>query len=111
MMVSEAQHRIDLNTLRGVVPNQIGLQDAGAADGRTFAKLDPATGRVICQVARSGSSDVARAGDAARRAQPEWAALTVVKRGDILRQIALLMREHREAIASLVVRETGKSKK
>ena len=37
--------------------------------------------------------------------------MTVVKRGDILRQIALLMREHRDAIAALVARETGKSKK
>jgi acyl-CoA reductase-like NAD-dependent aldehyde dehydrogenase len=111
MIVSEAQHRIDLTTIPAVVPNQIGWQDARATDGRTFAKVDPATGREICQVARSGSADVARAVDAARRAQPEWAALTVVKRGDILRQIALLMREHREAIASLVARETGKSKK
>jgi acyl-CoA reductase-like NAD-dependent aldehyde dehydrogenase len=34
-----------------------------------------------------------------------------VKRGEILRQIALLMREHRDAIATLVARETGKSKK
>src|SRR5205085_12112676 len=44
-------------------------------------------------------------------AQPAWGQLTVVKRGDILRQIAILMREHREAIATLVARETGKSKK
>ena len=35
----------------------------------------------------------------------------MVRRGDILRQIALLMREHRDAIATLVARETGKSKK
>ena len=37
--------------------------------------------------------------------------MTVVKRGDILRQIALLMREYRDAIVSLVAKETGKSKK
>jgi aldehyde dehydrogenase (NAD+) len=47
----------------------------------------------------------------AKAAQPAWAALTVVKRGDILRQIALLMREHRDAIAALVAMETGKSRK
>jgi aldehyde dehydrogenase (NAD+) len=34
-----------------------------------------------------------------------------VKRGDILREIAMLMRTHRTAIADLVSRETGKSKK
>jgi acyl-CoA reductase-like NAD-dependent aldehyde dehydrogenase len=35
----------------------------------------------------------------------------VVKRGDILREIAILMRTHRATIADLVARETGKSKK
>ena len=40
-----------------------------------------------------------------------WAATTVVKRGEILRQIAILMREHRTALATLVSRETGKSLK
>ena len=37
--------------------------------------------------------------------------MTVVKRGDVLRQIAMLMRERRDLIAGLVARETGKSKK
>ena len=111
MLVSEAQDRIDLTSVPAVIPNQIGSEDARAAEARTFAKVDPATGREICQVARSSAADVARAVARARQAQPAWAALTVVKRGDILRQIATLMRDHRDAIASLVSRETGKSRK
>jgi aldehyde dehydrogenase (NAD+) len=103
--------RVDVTAIPAVVPNLMGGQDARATDGRTFDKLDPATGRVICQVARSDRADVALAVKLAKEAQPAWAALTVVKRGDILRQIALLMREHRAAIADLVARETGKSKK
>ena len=101
----------DLSAIPAVVPNLIGGADALAMDGRTFAKLDPATGREVCRVARSSAADVALAVEAAKRAQPAWAALTVVKRGDILRQIALLMRERRSLIADLVSRETGKSKK
>jgi alpha-ketoglutaric semialdehyde dehydrogenase len=111
MIVSEARHRIDLTVIPAVVVNQIGAQDARAADGRTFAKVDPATGDEICQVARSSSADVRMAVERAKKAQPDWAATTVVKRGDVLRQIAILMREHREALATLVARETGKSKK
>ena len=65
----------------------------------------------MCEVARSSAADVELAVARAKAAQPAWAAMTVVKRGDILRQIALLMREHRDAIASLVAKETGKSKK
>ena len=101
----------DLQSVPSVVPNHFGYQDAGASDGRTFAKIDPATGRAICQVARSTTADVQRAVEIAQKAQPAWAATTVVRRGDILRQLALLMRDHRTAIAELVAKETGKSRK
>jgi acyl-CoA reductase-like NAD-dependent aldehyde dehydrogenase len=113
MIVTRAAQRgpIDISTIPAVIPNLVDGIDTHASDGRTFAKVDPATGGTICEVARSSRADVQAAVDAARRSQPGWAALTVVKRGDILRQIALLMRERREAIASLVARETGKSKK
>jgi aldehyde dehydrogenase (NAD+) len=94
-----------------VIPNQIGGRDYAARDGRTFQKFDPATGQVLCSVVRSSSAEVDCAVRAAKAAQPAWAALTVVKRGDILRNIALLMREHRDAMAALVAKETGKSKK
>jgi aldehyde dehydrogenase (NAD+) len=93
------------------IPNLIDGKDCPAADAGTFAKIDPATGKEICRVARSRGADVGAAVAAARRAQPAWAAMTVVRRGDILRQIALLMRERRADIADLVARETGKSKK
>ena len=101
----------DIRVIPAIVPNQIDGQGVPAADGRTFSKIDPATGREICRVARSGAADVRLAVDAARRAQPAWAAMTVVRRGDILRQVALLMRDRRDALAELVARETGKSKK
>lgn len=94
-----------------VVLNQLGGVPTAAADGRTFSKRDPANGRVLCEVARSSENDVKRAVELARRAYPAWSAMTVVKRGEILRQIAMLMREHRQAIAALVARETGKSVK
>jgi alpha-ketoglutaric semialdehyde dehydrogenase len=102
---------LDLTVIPSVVPNQIGGGDTLAVEGRTFQKIDPATGRPICEVARSTAADVRRAVEIAVKAQPGWAATTVVRRGEILRQIALLMREHRSAIAELVARETGKSKK
>jgi alpha-ketoglutaric semialdehyde dehydrogenase len=97
--------------LPDIIPNQIGGVDKPAHDGRTFAKVDPATGKLLCRVAQSSNDDVERAVAAAKQAQPAWADLTVVKRGDILREIAILMRTHRAAIAELVSRETGKSKK
>jgi len=102
---------IDLSSIPAVIPNLIGGKDALPAEGRVFAKIDPATGGEICKVARSTAADIRAAVERARQAQPAWAATTVVKRGDILRRIAILMQEHRAALADLVSRETGKSRK
>ena len=109
-MTAAASGAIDLS-IPSTIHNQIGGQESRALDGRSFAKLDPATGREICQVARSTRADVELAIELARKAQPAWAAQTVAKRGEILRRTAILMQEHREAIAALVARETGKSRK
>ena len=46
----------------------IGGEWVEAADGRTFATIDPATGEEICEVAQAGPEDVDRAVDAAREA-------------------------------------------
>ena len=101
----------NVGTIPSTVLNQIGADFLPSTDGRMFTKKDPATGRALCDVARSGAADVELAVAKAKAAQPAWAATTVVRRGDVLRSIALLMREHRDAIASLVAKETGKSKK
>jgi alpha-ketoglutaric semialdehyde dehydrogenase len=101
---------IDLS-IPAIVPNQMGGHDRAATDNRTFSKMDPATGSECCRVARSSAADVTSAVECAKKAQPAWAATTVVKRGEILRRIAILIQEHRGAIADLVARETGKSRK
>lgn len=111
MLTAASSGNVNLSAIPDVIPNQLGGIDARAADGRTFSKIDPATGRIMCQVARSTEADVRQAIALARQAQPAWAATTVVRRGDLLRQIALLMREHRTEIAGLVAKETGKSRK
>jgi len=59
--------------LPDIIPNQIGGLDRPAHDGRTFAKIDPATGTLLCRVAQSSADDVERAVAAAKRAQPAWA--------------------------------------
>ena len=64
---------IDLSRIPEVIPNLVGGKEAAAADGRSFSKLDPATGREICQVARSGADDIGSAVACAKAAQPAWA--------------------------------------
>ncbi len=110
-MVTATQAAGGRLAMPAVVPNDVAGDDRPAADGRTFAKMNPATGQELCRVARSGAADVAEAVARARAAQPAWAALTPVRRGEILRDLALLLREHRAEIAGLVSLETGKSRK
>jgi aldehyde dehydrogenase (NAD+) len=101
----------DLSLIPARIPNQIGHLDSMADGGGSFTKMNPATGQPLCEIARSTRTDVELAVKTAKAAQPAWAAMTVVRRGDILRQIAVLMRERRDHIATLVAMETGKSKK
>ena len=90
------------------VTNLVAGESSPAASGEWLDKLRPADGSLLCRVARSGAEDVDRAVAAARAAQPEWAARTAVERGDMLRDLALLLRERREEASAVVVEETGK---
>ncbi len=94
-----------------LVPNWIAGQDRPSTAGRTFDKLDPTNGRPVCQVARSDADDIAEAIAVAQSVQPGWGTETVARRGEILRDTAILMEQHREELAALVSRETGKSRK
>jgi aldehyde dehydrogenase (NAD+) len=90
------------------IPNLIGETRAKAASGAWLDKLRPADGTLLCRVARSGVDDVAAAVSAARAAQPAWAERTPVERGDLVRELALLLRERSEEASTLVAEETGK---
>ncbi|MBM2822908.1 MAG: aldehyde dehydrogenase [Thermoleophilia bacterium] len=95
-----------------VVPTEISNFVDGravpAASGQSIEKLRPADETLLCRAARSGAEDVAAAVSAARAAQPEWAERTAVERGDIVREVALLLRERREEASAIVAEETGK---
>ncbi len=91
------------------VPNLVAGEPVAAASGEWLEKLRPADGAPLYRLARSRAEDVAAAVAAARAAQPGWAARTVVERGDLLREIALDLRERRERLSELVAVETGKS--
>ncbi|MBI3402939.1 MAG: aldehyde dehydrogenase [Acidobacteria bacterium] len=93
------------------IHNCIAGREASPAAGEWFDKLNPATGKRLCEVARSHAADVDAAVAAAAAAQPAWADTTPVRRGDILRDVANAMHARRDDIARVVAAETGKSTK
>ena len=90
------------------VENLIDGRLVPARSGEWLEKIRPADETTLCRVARSGADDVADAVAAARAAQPAWAERTAVERGDVARDLALLLREQREEASAIVAEETGK---
>ncbi len=90
------------------VSNLIGGEAVPATSGEWLDKLRPADGTLLCRLARSGADDVAAAVSAAREAQPSWAERTAVERGEIVRELALRLRDRRDDASEIVVAETGK---
>jgi alpha-ketoglutaric semialdehyde dehydrogenase len=90
------------------VPNLIGGRVVPPRTGAWLDKIRPTNETLLCRVARSGADDAAAAVAAARDAQPEWAERTAVARGDVVRELALLLRERRDEASAIVAEEAGK---
>jgi len=88
----------------------IGGERPGAADGRTFETLDPATGEPIAVGAHAGAEDVDRAVRAARAAFEDgpWASMAAADRGALIQRLAQLVEEHADELAELESLDNGK---
>jgi acyl-CoA reductase-like NAD-dependent aldehyde dehydrogenase len=87
----------------------IGEDRPEAADGRTFATFDPATGRELARVAHAGPQDVERALAAARAAfEGPWGALPAAARERLLLALALAVEEHAPQLAQIESLDNGK---
>lgn len=84
--------------------------DCDAQDGQTFDVINPATGKVLAQVARCGIDDVDRAVQAARHAfnDRRWCGLSPSERKQILLRYAKLLEENQQQIALLESLDMGK---
>ena len=68
---------------------------------------DPSNGQVLASVPECSEEDVDRAVRAAAAAQVEWRVLTPRSRAEKLRELAVLIREHREELATLDAWDAG----
>jgi len=77
--------------------------------GDSIPVIDPSNGETFAQIARGGAADIDRAVTAARRAfDGAWGRSTAVERGRLMRRWADLVDAHREELALLEARDTGK---
>ena len=79
-----------------------------AADGKSLAVFNPATGKEIGRVAHASTADLDRALAAAQKGFEVWRDMPAIERNKIMRKAAGLMRERAGDIAALLTQEQGK---
>jgi len=88
--------------------NFIGGDWAEATSDEVRQIVSPVTGETLAEVPDASEQDIARAAQAAREAQPKWAALSAWDRAKICHAIADVIDERREDMARELTLEQGK---
>jgi succinate-semialdehyde dehydrogenase/glutarate-semialdehyde dehydrogenase len=86
----------------------VGGEWCGAARGRLYPVLDPATGDEVASVPDMDEDDADRSISAAAAAFESWSATSPKIRAAFLHEWSRLILENRDRLAGLVVREQGK---
>lgn len=88
----------------------MGGERVAAAEGKTFAVIEPAQGEPFAEVAEAGLADIKRAVQVAYKAFDEgkWPRLSATERGRILLKASILLRERLVDIAVIEARNAGK---
>jgi lactaldehyde dehydrogenase/glycolaldehyde dehydrogenase len=93
-------------------PSHVGMYIDGVWLAQTSAGQveveNPANGAVVATVPDGHADHAEAALDAARRAQPGWAAVPAAERGRLVSLLADAVRDNRELLARIVVAEQGK---
>jgi len=75
---------------------------------KMISVVNPATEEVVSEFPSGTIDDVNRAVVAAEKAQKPWAAQPAIRRASHLRELANLIRDHRERLAHVITQEQGK---
>jgi 1-pyrroline dehydrogenase len=97
MSVAVSQHK-----------NFVGGEWVDSTGGETMEVLNPSTGEVIAEVARSTAEDANHAVEAAKNALPEWLETTPGERAELLFKLADLIEENADELAALESKNVGK---
>jgi aminobutyraldehyde dehydrogenase len=97
MSVAVSQHK-----------NFVGGEWVDSSGGETMEVLNPSTGEVIAEVARSTAEDANRAVEAAKAALAEWLEATPGERAELLFKLADVIDENADELAALESKNVGK---
>jgi aldehyde dehydrogenase (NAD+) len=80
-----------------------------ASSGKTFKKINPASGEAIFECQAGSERDVEAAVHAAQDAFADWKLLPPPHKGEILYKAARILEERKETLATLLTKENGKN--
>ncbi|MFT4198618.1 MAG: aldehyde dehydrogenase family protein [Pseudoxanthomonas sp.] len=83
---------------------------SASADAGLLEPVNPTTGQAIAQVRASSQADYEALVERAQAAFEAWRTLPAPRRGEAVRLCGQALREHKDALGSLVALEMGKSK-
>jgi len=106
-----------INDLKDVLKTlEIEGLNYGASDGETWfgngpetKSISPIDGSVIATVKQADKNDYNKLVEANRKAFKNWREIPAPKRGEIVRQLGVALREKKDALGKLVTIEMGKS--
>ena len=88
----------------------LGAESTGDDSGSIIESVNPATGEVIGSVRSTTAAEYEKVVTAARASFLEWRKIPAPLRGNAIRLIGNALRDHRDALGSLVTLEMGKIK-
>jgi methylmalonic acid semialdehyde dehydrogenase len=90
------------------IPHFIGGRRVAGRSGRTAAVFNPATGEETGSLALASTDEVREAVAAAKKAFPEWAGTTPLRRARILNRFLRILEERTDELAAVITAEHGK---
>ena len=107
--MNKVEHfRVATSPFKTRYDNFIGGKFVAPNAGRYFENTSPVTGQVLCEIARSDSSDVEAALDAAHAAKEAWGRTSAAERSVILNRIADRMEQNLSLLATAETWDNGK---
>lgn len=98
---------LDLTAETARLLGAMGVAEA-LSTGGAFAATTPITGATIGVVAEHDIDDIARAIAAAHTAFLQWRSVPAPRRGELVRLLGSVLREHKQALGRLISIEVGK---
>lgn len=89
-------------------PRFIPAERADPGDASQVVSLNPATGQPLAGVRLDGAAELEAAIERARTAFLKWRLVPAPERGEVIRRIGHALREHKDALGTLVSMEVGK---